>query len=53
MNKLLVVIGTSIGGSVGWWLGSLVGFMTAFMLSVVGTGVSLYFMRRLVAAYLP
>jgi hypothetical protein len=53
MNKLLVLIGTSIGGSAGWWLGAHVGFMTAFMLSVVGTGVSLYYTRRFIRDYMP
>jgi hypothetical protein len=42
MKKMMVFIGTTIGGYAGWYLGNLVGFMTAFALSMVGTGVGMY-----------
>lgn len=43
------MIGMSVGGWIGWWLGAFVGTMTAFMLSVVGTAVGVYAVRRMVA----
>lgn len=52
MEKLLVILGTTLGGWAGWWAGAHVGMMTAFMLSIVGTGVGLYAARRLVRDYL-
>jgi hypothetical protein len=45
--KLLAIIGATIGGTVGWWLGAFVGTMTAFMLSMVGTGLGIYYGRRI------
>ena len=53
MSRLLNFIGATIGGSLGWWLGDRWGIMTAFMLSVVGTGVGVYAIRRWFADYLP
>lgn len=47
MSKLLMLLGSSVGGAIGWWLGARVGIMTAFFLSVLGTGVGLYAGRRL------
>lgn len=47
MSKLLMLLGSSVGGAIGWWLGARVGIMTAFFLSVLGTGVGLYVGRRL------
>ncbi len=43
MRKLLILIGTTLGSAIGWWLGDKVGLMTAFVLSMVGTGVGMYF----------
>ena len=45
-------IGATVGGAVGWWLGEFVGLTTAVMLSMVGTGVGLYYGRRLAARLL-
>jgi hypothetical protein len=36
-----------VGGGVGWAVGQPVGIMTAFMLSIVGTGLGIYFGKRL------
>ena len=36
-----------MGGGIGWAAGSRVGIMTAFMLSVIGTGLGIYFGKRL------
>lgn len=51
MGKLTNFIGATIGGSIGWWAGERVGFMTAFILSMVGTGVGIYFGRQVAAHY--
>lgn len=43
LKKMLVFIGTTIGGSIGWAAGANVGgTMTAFMFSMVGTGLGMY-----------
>jgi prolyl oligopeptidase len=39
MAKLLVLVGTTIGGGIGWWIGERIGIMTAFVVSMIGTGV--------------
>jgi hypothetical protein len=46
MNKMLAFIGATIGGYVGWGLGARVGIVTAFMVSMVGTGIGIYYGRR-------
>jgi hypothetical protein len=46
MEKIIVFVGTSVGGALGWWIGARVGMMTGFFLSVVGTGAGMYFARR-------
>jgi hypothetical protein len=48
MKKIIVAIITIICGWLGWWLGDLFGLMTAFMLSMAGTGLGIYFGRRLI-----
>lgn len=52
MNKIASFVGMTVGGAVGWYAGALVGFMTAFVLSCVGSGVGLYFARRVMQQYL-
>lgn len=47
MKRLLDLIGMSIGGWLGWMAGAPISFFTAFIVSVVGTGVGLYAIRRL------
>ena len=42
MNKILNLLGMTIGGWVGWALGEPVSIFTAFMLSIVGTGLGLW-----------
>jgi hypothetical protein len=51
MEKLFILIATTIGSGVGWWLGSMVGMMTAFMLSIVGTGAGLWLGRKITRDY--
>ena len=43
------LVGSTVGGSLGWWLGSRFGLLAATMLSAVGTGVGVYWARRLMA----
>lgn len=47
MKRILDLIGMSAGGWLGWYIGALVSVFTAFMVSMVGTGLGLYFIRRI------
>jgi hypothetical protein len=51
MGKLFSFIGAIIGSYAGWFLGARVGFTTAFMLSMVGTGIGMYYGRRIAKDY--
>lgn len=51
MKKALIFVGTTVGGYAGWYLGALVGFMTAFTLSIVGTGLGMWFAIRAAREY--
>jgi uncharacterized membrane protein YeaQ/YmgE (transglycosylase-associated protein family) len=53
MTKLLGLIGATAGSALGWWAGAAVGTTTAFMHSMVGTGVGLYFGRKVARQYAP
>jgi hypothetical protein len=46
VNATLAFLGATVGGWIGWWLGAFVGIMTAFFLSIIGSGVGLYWGRR-------
>lgn len=48
MKKIIVTSITILGGWLGWWIGDHFGLMTAFLLSMVCTGLGIYFGRRLV-----
>ena len=52
MVRLFGLVGATVGSTFGWWLGAHIGLMTAFLISVVGTGVGLYFGRQLADMYL-
>lgn len=47
MEKLLVMIVSTVGSAIGWWLGARVGIMTAFMVSVLGLALGVWGGRRL------
>ncbi len=47
MQKAFSFIGATIGSYAGWALGNRYGFMAAFAVSMVGTGVGMYYGRRL------
>ncbi|MDO8501320.1 MAG: hypothetical protein Q7S20_05720 [Gemmatimonadaceae bacterium] len=51
MSKLFTFASTMIGSYAGWWLGTPWGFMGSFVLGMVGTGVGLYYGRRLAQNY--
>jgi len=48
MRKILISVITIICSWIGWWIGDLFGLMTAFILSMIGTGVGMYYGRRLI-----
>lgn len=47
MRGVFSTIGTFVVGSLGWALGQLVGLGTAVVLSAIGSGVGLYYGRKL------
>lgn len=51
MAKILGFTGSFVGGTIGWWLGAFAGTMTAFTVSMIGTGVGIYFGRKIAADY--
>jgi hypothetical protein len=51
MGKLFSFIGATIGSYAGWVLGAKIGFTTAFMLSMVGTGIGIYYGRMIARNY--
>ncbi len=53
MKGFLNLIGMSAGGWIGWALGAQVSFFTAFIVSMVGTGVGLFYTQRAVRSLLP
>ena len=46
MNGFLNFFGMSVGGWIGWALGAQVSIFTAFVVSMVGTGVGLFYGAR-------
>ena len=53
LQKLLTMLGMTIGGYIGWLIGAPVGIFTAFILSMVGTGAGVYTARRFAERFLP
>jgi hypothetical protein len=53
MKRLLVLVGTTVGGALGWWIGDHAGIMTAFILSMIGTGLGMYIGSRIAREYTP
>jgi hypothetical protein len=51
MGRLFSIIGATVGGSAGWALGAMVGITTAVMLSMVGTGIGMYYGKRIAQNY--
>ena len=42
MNKLCILIGTTLFSWIGWWVGARFNFLTGFILSGVGSIVGVY-----------
>lgn len=53
MEKLLVMVGMTVGGYIGWILGKPIGMFTAFAISMVGTAAGVYAARRFSEYWLP
>ncbi len=53
MKRLFDMIGMTIGGWIGWAAGAPVSIFTAFIVSMVGTGVGLWAVRRYLGRLLP
>ena len=51
MGKLFSFIGATVGGYAGWALGAPVGITTAFIVSMVGTGIGMYYGRKIAQHY--
>lgn len=48
MKNIIVTIITILCSWLGWWIGDFFGLMTAFILSMVGTGLGIYYGKRLI-----
>ncbi len=53
MKGFLTYFGMSVGGWIGWALGAQVSIFTAYMVSMVGTGLGLFYTQRAVKRFLP
>ena len=52
MTKLIILLTSTVGSYAGWWVGSRFGgIMTEFMLSMVGTGIGIYYGRKVAQHY--
>ncbi len=47
LGTLLSFAGATVGGWIGWIIGAPVSFTFAFVLSMVGTGIGMYYGRKL------
>lgn len=47
MRWLFDFLSVTLGGALGWWVGAHVGLFTAVVISAIGSGVGLYYGRRL------
>jgi hypothetical protein len=52
MGKLFAFIGATIGSYAGWFLGARIGLTTAFMVSMVGTGIGMYYGHLIAKNYI-
>ncbi len=53
MKGFLNLFGMSVGGWIGWAIGAQVSIFTAFIVSMVGTGVGLFYTQRALKRLLP
>ena len=50
MKGFLNLFGMSVGGWIGWALGAQISIFTAFIVSVVGTGVGLFYFTAFIVS---
>jgi hypothetical protein len=49
MNKLVTSMSSFLCASAGWWVGEQIGgIFTAFAISMLGTGIGIYYGKKLV-----
>ena len=53
MKRMMDLIGMTAGGWLGWFIGAPLSIFTAFMISMVGTGLGLWLVRRYLGGLLP
>jgi hypothetical protein len=53
MKRLLDMVGLTAGGWLGWAAGAPISIFTAFIISMVGTGLGLYAIRKLTRGWFP
>ena len=53
MKRLMDLIGMTVGGWLGWIAGAPVSTFTAFMISIVGTGLGLWLVRKYLGPHIP
>lgn len=53
MKAMVRFVGMTAGGWVGWFMGAPISIYWAFMVSMLGTGIGLYYTQKLVKRYLP
>jgi phage tail tape-measure protein len=51
MSKFYSFLGATIGSYAGWIIGARVGQATAFIVSMIGTGLGIYYGRRIAQYY--
>ena len=51
MGRLFGFVGSTILGYIGWFLGARIGITTAVILSIVGTGLGIYYGRKVAQYY--
>jgi hypothetical protein len=51
MGRLYGFVGTTVLGYVGWFVGALVGTTTAVILSIIGSGLGIYYGRKVAQYY--
>ena len=47
MQRLLIMVGMTVGGYVGWMIGAPAGIFVAFVVSMIGSGAGVYGARLL------
>lgn len=53
MQRILNLCCMTIGGWIGWALGAKVSIFTAFVVSMLGTGIGLYYSQKIARTLLP